>query len=190
MPLSAPGQTSDLPKSFSNSSSNITSKKWGDSRGDCQTPIGLPPATGVVESPNWSSATQLACQVNEIIFANLMASKLLGPFVTPPFPSYIVFPLRAFLKKDGIKIRLIHDLSYPSAESVNIAISTDEFFLQYSSVEDAVRAFNSLDNSILSNIDLKDAYKAIGIAKDDWHLLGLRWSLPVLTTSPRFIALG
>ena len=141
-------------------------------------PIGRPPATGIVESPNWPSATQLASQVNEIIFADLMAGKLLGPFITPPFPSYIVSPLGAFLKKDGIKIRLIHDLSYPSAESVNIAISAEEFSLQYSSVEDAVRACNSLDNPILSNIDLKDAYKAIGVAKDDWHLLGLRWSLP------------
>ena len=140
--------------------------------------IGRPPAATVIESKNWPSALQFREQVSEVIRADLAAGKLLGPFVTPPFSSYIVSPLGAFLKRDGRKIRLIHDLSYPSEGSVNASIDPESYSLQYSSVDSAVAACRSLPAPYLSNIDLKDAYKAVGVAGGDWHLLGLKWSLP------------
>ena len=140
--------------------------------------IGRPPASKIVCSPNWPSAHEFAAKVDEVIRADLVAGKLLGPFVTPPFPAYIVSPLGAFLKRDNTKIRLIHDLSFPVGESVNHMIDPEDFSLQYESVDSAVRACRSYDSPVLAKIDLQDAYKAVGIRKEDWHLMGLKWSLP------------
>ena len=140
--------------------------------------IGRPPADAVVVSDNWPSALQLAAQVSEVIRSDLAAGKVLGPFTQPPFQNYIVSPLGAFLKRDGIKIRLIHDLSFPKSSSVNIAISPEDYSLQYSSIDNAIAACNAFEDPYVSNIDLKDAYKAIGVHKNDWHLLGFKWSLP------------
>ena len=139
--------------------------------------IGRSPAESVVESDNWPSAVQLAPQVTEVIMSDLRAGKLLGPFEHPPFTHYIVSPLGAFLKRDRIKIRLIHDLSYPKSLSVNVSIDPDEYSLQYSTIDHAVSAINSVRDPLVSNIDLKDAYKAIGVREQDWHLLGFKWCI-------------
>ena len=87
-------------------------------------PIGRPSASSVIESKNWPSALQFREQVSEVIRADLKTGKLLGPLY-PSFPSYIVSPLAAFLKCDGRKIRLIHDLSYPFEGSVNASIDPE-----------------------------------------------------------------
>ena len=139
--------------------------------------IGRPPADTIVESDNWPSAVQLAPQVSEVILSDLRAGKLLGPFQHPPFDNYIISPLGAFVKRDRTKIRLIHDLSYPKNLSVNIAIDPEEYSLQYSTVDQAVSAINAVRDPLVSNIDLKDAYKAVGVRQEDWHLLGFKWCL-------------
>ena len=140
-------------------------------------PIGRPPADRVVVSDNWPSANQFAPKVSEVILNDLQAGKVLGPFKNPPFDRYIISPLGAFLKRDRQKIRLIHDLSYPKDESVNGAISPDDYSLEYSTLDHAVAAVNSYSDPFVANIDLKDAYKAVGVRKEDWHLLGFKWNL-------------
>ena len=139
--------------------------------------IGRPPAQGVIESRNWPSALEFREKVSEVIQGDLDADKLYGPFSSPPFPRYIVSPLGAFLKRDRSKIRLIHDLSFPKVGSVNSEIDPEQFSLEYSSVDEAVRACRSHSFPFMSKIDLKDAYKAIGIRVADWHLMGFKWSL-------------
>ena len=140
--------------------------------------IGRAPAEATVISPNWPSALQFRHKVDEIVANDLALGRLDGPYITPPFTHFICSPLGAFLKRDGVKIRLIHDLSYPHGRSVNSLISPEDFSLQYASVDDAVAACRRLGEPVLSNIDLKDAYKFVGVAQADWHLLGFRWDLP------------
>ena len=140
--------------------------------------IGRPPASASVTSPNWPSASQFHEQVDRVIAEDLALGRLHGPFVDSPFEFSTVSPLGAFLKRDKVKIRLIHDLSYPQGRSVNSAIDPEEFSLHYNSVDTAVEACGRVDHPVLANIDLKDAYKSVGIRPEDWHLLGLSWDLP------------
>ena len=141
-------------------------------------PIGRQPAESIVESKNWPSALEHRDKVSEIIRADLEAGKLLGPFSVPPFEKFVVSPLGAIPKRGGDKIRLIHDLSYPASDSVNLAIDPEDYSLHYSSIDVAVAACAKFNDPILANIDIKDAYKAVGVAKEHWHLLGLKWQLP------------
>lgn len=140
--------------------------------------IGRPPAVGVIESPNWPSANQFARQVSDVVAHDLAHGRLYGPFAQPPFANYVISPLGAFLKRDKVKARVIHDLSYPHANSVNSGIDPDAYSLHYASVDNAVEACNRRAFPFIANIDLKDAYKFIGVHPDDWHLLGFTWALP------------
>ena len=142
--------------------------------------IGRPPATDNISSPNWPSANQLKSQVDEVILNDLALGRLYGPFSEPPFTKSIISPLGAFLKRDNVKIRLIHDLSFPHGRSVNSAIDPEAFSLQYSSIDSAVEACGRIDSPTMAKIDLKDAYKFIGVRPADWHLLGMTWDLPGL----------
>ena len=140
--------------------------------------IGRPPADSSIISPNWPSATQFHDQVDKVVSEDLALGRLHGPFSESPFEFCIVSPLGAFLKRDRVKVRLIHDLSYPQGRSVNSAIDPDEYSLHYTSVDNAVEACGRVDHAVLANIDLKDAYKSVGVRPDDWHLLGFSWDLP------------
>ena len=140
--------------------------------------IGRPPATTSISSPNWPSAYQFRDKVDQVITDDLALGRLYGPFDKSPFPAEIISPLGAFLKRDKVKVRLIHDLSFPHGRSVNSAIDPEEFSLHYSSIDSAVEACGRIDFPILANIDLKDAYKSVGVRLEDWHLLGLSWEFP------------
>lgn len=139
--------------------------------------IGREPASKVIDSPNWPSALKYAPQVSEAIANDVAQNRVLGPFSSPPFDSYIISPLGAFMKRDGSKIRVIHDLSYPVHESVNCLIDPLEFSLTYASVDDAVRMCNKFSEPpYLAKIDLKDAYKHVPVRPEDWHMLGISWT--------------
>lgn len=144
---------------------------------ECGVSIGRGPASEIVESANWPSAYELKDEVTKVINADLAAGKLYGPFSTPPFSKYIVSPLGAFRKRDGIKVRVIHDLSFPKSSSVNSEIDPEDFSLKYSSVDCAVQACRAYTAPYLASVDLKDAYKAIGIDVNDWHLMGFKWAV-------------
>lgn len=139
--------------------------------------IGRPPADSIIINHNWPSAIEFHDQVTAIIHADLQAGKLLGPFLDPPFENYIISPLGAFQKRNSTKVRLIHDLSYPAKGSVNSLIDPADFSLSYASIDDAVDFIAKLDSPsiYMSKMDLKDAYKTIFIAPNDWHLMGFTW---------------
>ena len=139
--------------------------------------IGRSAAAAVVRSANWPSALLYRDKVSRIVEDDLRLGRLHGPFVNPPYDTYVVSPLGAFPKRDMTKIRVIHDLSYPHAESVNSQIDPAEYSLQYSSVDDAVEACMGLSDPHLANIDIRDAYKSILVRPQDWHLLGFEWQL-------------
>ena len=144
-------------------------------------PVGRAPCSATVEFPNWPSALECRDKVSEIIQTDLDTGRLLGPFDVPPFDNYVVSPMGAIPKRGGNRIRLIHDLSYPCSDSVNLAIDPESYSLHYSSIDCAVSACCKFESPLLANIDIKDAYKAIGVASKDWHLLGLKWQVPGIT---------
>ena len=138
--------------------------------------IGRNAAERTIESPNWPSASQFYHQVSESIKIDVEQGRVLGPLKNPPFQNYIVSPLGAFLKRDGSKVRVIHDLSYPVHDSVNASIDPNDFSLKYASIDDAVRMCKHYkEPPYFAKIDLKDAYKHVPVQKADWHMLGVKW---------------
>ena len=139
--------------------------------------IGRPPADTQIVSANWPSAMEHREQVSKIISDDLSAGRLLGPFEAPPFDNFIVSPLGAFKKRGSNKIRLIHDLSFPSKGSVNSLINKEDFSLAYASVDDAVRICKSLGPGpvYMAKLDLENAFKHVLVDRRDWHMLGFSW---------------
>ena len=137
--------------------------------------IGREPASEIIESPNWPSAYEYASKVSDIIVEDLRCGRLHGPFETPPYKKFIVSPLGAFPKRDRKKIRVIHDLSFPPSQSVNSGINPEEYSLHYVTIDTAVEACHLFHSPVMANLDLKDAYKAVAVREDDWHLLGFKW---------------
>ena len=139
--------------------------------------IGRTPASSLIISHNWPSATDHASQVSKIIAEDLAAGRLYGPFDRPPYSACIISPLGAFTKRDSTKVRLIHDLSYPQEGSVNSLIDSDEFSLSYASVDDAAALCRELGPtpSYMAKLDLENAFKHVFISPEDWHLMGFTW---------------
>ena len=138
--------------------------------------IGRPAATKSIESNNWPSSLEFYDDVTKVIQEDVDLGRALGPLAEPPFDNYIVSPLGAFIKREGAKVRVIHDLSYPINDSVNASIDPEEFSLNYASIDDAVHmCTNFQEPPYFSKIDLHSAYKHVAVHPDDWHLLGLKW---------------
>lgn len=139
--------------------------------------VGRTHAPSQVISHNWPSSLFYRSQVGDVIATDLAAGRLLGPFPDPPFDVCIVSPLGAFPKRGSNKVRVIHDLSYPSTGSVNSLIPPEEFSFSYSSVDDAAACCRQLGGGTLymAKLDLQDAYKHIFINFRDWHLMGFTW---------------
>ena len=115
--------------------------------------IGRPPAECILESPNWPSAVHFSDKVDDVVRNDMSLNRLHGPFITPPYEHYVISPLGAFLKRDGVKVRVIHDLSYPHGRAVNSSIDPEAYSLYYASIDIAVDACRNRDRPFLCNID-------------------------------------
>ena len=72
--------------------------------------------------------------------------------------------------------RMIVDLSYLLASSVNNGINPDQCSLQYSSMDDAIHFVVGLGpGTLLLKVDLKSAYRMVPVHPLDRHLLGIQW---------------
>lgn len=71
------------------------------------------------------------------ISKELAASRIAGPFDSPPFPTFRVSPLEVVPKKAPGEYRSIHHLSFPHGASVNDGISPEDSSVQYARVDDA-----------------------------------------------------
>ena len=103
------------------------------------------------------------------------AGRILGPFQSPPMPHLHCSVLGAVPKKDG-RWRMILHLSAPAGHSINDHIAKEEFSLQYSSVDDAVRILLALGpGALMAKVDLKSAFRMVPVHPADWELLGMHW---------------
>ena len=115
--------------------------------------------------------------VSERIAAELSAGRLLGPLPAALRPVVHISPMGLVPKphQPG-KFRLIVDLSTPRGKSVNDGTPGDLCSLRYASVDDAVAMVRSLGTgTLLTKIDIKDAYRLVPVHPDDYHLLGITW---------------
>jgi hypothetical protein len=94
-----------------------------------------------------------------------------GNYIPAESPPTIVSPLGAIPKADG-GVRLIHDCSRPAGKAVNdYAGETDR--QKFQSVDDAARLVGQ--GYYMAKIDLKSAYRSVGISPHSQSVTGLKW---------------
>ena len=101
-----------------------------------------------------------------------------GPFISPPFPNFQVYPIGVVPKKHSSDWRTIFHLSYPKhhSTSVNAHISPTDYSLHYISVDNAISIIQSLGQGcFMSKLDIKSAFRNIPVHPSNWELLGMKW---------------
>ena len=126
-----------------------------------------------VISKSWPSAYQYEPQVIQMLQNDIERGRKAGPFDKPPFKNFRCSPLAAFQKRNSLKIRTIHDMSFPPGQSVNEYIDASKCSVKYVTVHDAVEMIKKHGrNSLMAKVDMEDAYKHIVVNPNSWHLLG------------------
>ena len=139
-------------------------------------PIGYEGPRETRVSKNWPSAKLYAAAVEASLAKDLSKGRKAGPFMFPPFSTFVGSPMGAFPKKRSVnKYRVIHDLSWPPGHSVNDFI-TEDCSLEYINMDTIAKLVKqSGTGSLLAKLDLEDAYKHILVRPQDWDLLGSTW---------------
>ena len=132
------------------------------------------------EVANHASATNFSKDVNIYIQTELHHNALAGPFKTMPFKQLHCSPLLS-RPKEGDSRRIIVNLSYPEANSVNSNILKEvydgyNFSLSYPSVDDIVgHIAHSNDNLLLYKLDISRAFRNLRIDPLDYGVMGIHW---------------
>jgi hypothetical protein len=100
-----------------------------------------------------------------------------GPFKNIPFDNFICSPLGLVPKSLPGKFRLIHDLSYPKGNSVNLLIPPENSQVKYDDIDVVVKLIKYFGrNAKMSKCDIEDAFRIVAIHPSDYHLLGFIWN--------------
>ena len=125
-------------------------------------------------SPNLFSA-RLHPMVIEELTKEINKGRILGPFNDKPLPNLRCSGMGVVPKKNG-GWRVIMHLSAPPGSSVNDHISSEDFTLHYTTIDDAVQLISShAPGAMLAKVDLKSAFRMVPVRRQDWELLGLHW---------------
>lgn len=128
-----------------------------------------------LHTPNCASAFQHSDEITAAISKEVSLGRTIGPFDWHPFPNFVTSALGAAAKSSG-GYRLTLDLSRPFGESVNDGISGDDFALEYSRVDDAVRLIVDMGGSpFMAKSDIKAAFRQCPVRPRDYPLLGFEW---------------
>ena len=104
---------------------------------------------------------------------------MIGPFPSPPFPTYRTSPIGIATRKYSGKKRLIIDLSSPhnsTVPSINSLIPSPDFSLHYTTVSHAISLIRLAGRGAwLAKADITSAFKVLPLHPDFWHLFGVRW---------------
>lgn len=96
-----------------------------------------------------------------------------GHYVVCDTPPQIVSPMAVIPKPDG-DVRLIHDCSRPVGEAVNDYCSVD-WQQKFARVDDAAAVMT--ENCYFAKVDLRSAYRSVGLSKKSQEVAGLSWEL-------------
>lgn len=94
-----------------------------------------------------------------------------GNYVLCDIPPKHISPMAAIPKPDG-DVRLIHDCSRPIGSSVNDHCTTN-WQQKFSRVDDAVALMS--EGCYFAKVDLKSAYRSVGISKESQKVTGFKW---------------
>ena len=90
----------------------------------------------------------------------------------------ICSPLGIIPKQEKDSFRLIHDLSYPSGNSVNSYISAEFTTVSYDTIDNVVSLVKEAGrHALMSKSDIQSAFRLLPIHPDDYELLGFSVSV-------------
>ena len=124
---------------------------------------------------NLVSAYQHPTTIDATLKKECQLGRILGPFQYPPLPNFRTSGLGLVPKHDG-GWRIIYHLFAPPYKSINDFIDPDDYSVSYCTIDDAYDFINQLGpGTLLSKIDLKDAFRLISVHPSQWNLLGICW---------------
>ena len=126
-----------------------------------------PDMDGNIEMNNYKSTREHATLVEAEIQKEIME----GRYIVTPGKPKIVSALGAIPKSDGA-IRLIHDASRPSGSAVN-DYSAAMPKQRFQSLQDVINLVTP--NCFFAKLDLKAAYRSVGIHPSNYSYMGLNW---------------
>ena len=131
------------------------------------------------EYPNLISARRNPHIVSTNLLKELQLGHTAGPFVSPPFPNFQVYPIGVVPKKHSTQRRTIFHLSFPKHQttSVNSHISPTDYSLHYITIDTAISIIQNIGQGcFMSKLDIKSAFRNIPVHPSDWELLGMKWN--------------
>ncbi len=105
-----------------------------------------------------TSITKLEKELSAKLEKELSAKRMIGLFLGPVFPSYVISPLGLRNKKVPCKFRVIHDLSAPyEGISVNSCIPTRDGTVTYDTVDMTIQLIQrTRQGAILAKTDIAE----------------------------------
>jgi hypothetical protein len=122
--------------------------------------------------------------VDEHMQAESSIQRRAGPFPHPPYPNMVISPIGLVPKRsDPSSFRVIHHLSWPRSnpsQAVNAHIHPAFIKVQLQSFDQALNHIVQLRAAgarkvYLCKIDIKAAYRLLGVQPSEWPLLGMHW---------------
>ena len=125
---------------------------------------------------NHPSASENGQSVRDYITSEVSLGRLVGPVPRPQQERVHISPIGLVPKSTPGQWRMIVDLSFPRASSVNDGIDSAVASVSYASLDEAVQHILRLGKGTqLVKVDLKQAYRQIPVHPEDHYLLGLSW---------------
>jgi hypothetical protein len=118
-------------------------------------------------------------EVISYIEGEIGLNSLMGPFNSPPFDNFMSNPMLTAPKKDTDKLRVVHDLSFPTGASVNCHTPKDTYLGE--PIKVTLPSMSDVSKLIVRHgrgchmyvIDLARAYRNLKIDPADIHRLGM-----------------
>lgn len=132
--------------------------------------------TGCMWVENLSSVNMNKEIVRSKIEKEVVAGRVAGPFVQPPFEDFRISPLGFIPKKAASEFRLIHHLSFPEDYSLNDELNRELCSVSYSSFDEAVSLLNGFGrNCLVSKADIKSAFRLLPVCPEGFNSLGFQF---------------
>ncbi len=125
------------------------------------------------EFPNMKSALLNPREIWEKIMKEVVHKRVAGPYLHPPFESYLCSPL-GLIKKAGEpnKFRMIFNLSAGGEISLNGAMPKEFKITQYNDFDKVIQLLQKLGlEARLGKADLEAAFRQVPIHPDFWPVL-------------------
>ena len=124
---------------------------------------------------NHPSASENGQSVRDYITSNVCLGRLVGPVPRPQQECVHISPIDLVPKSTPGQLRMIVDLSFPRASSVNDRIDSAVASVSCASLDEVQRILCLGKGTQLVKVDLKQAYRQTPVHPEDHYLLGLSW---------------